>query len=179
MYCHFLPTDYHETVVDVNGPEVDNLTWNTVWWEADWVNGDVLTFQYDNPIIKGSDIYTFKTEASTFSGNLAKDQVEEINVFPNPYYGFHSRETTRDGKFVTFSHLTPKATIRIFDLAGVLVRTIVKDDPSQFIRWNLQNDSNFPVASGIYVVYIDIPDLGTSKILKLAVLQEEQILRVY
>jgi len=29
------------------------------------------------------------------------------------------------------------------------------------------------------VVYIDMPDLGTTKILKLAVVQEQQMLKVY
>ena len=60
-----------------------------------------------------------------------------------------------------------------------MVRTIDKDSPEQFTRWNLQNNNNYPVASGIYIVYIDMPDLGTTKILKLAIIQEEQILRVY
>ncbi len=72
-----------------------------------------------------------------------------------------------------------KAIIRIFDLSGVLVRTINKEDNSQFIRWDLTNNNNYPVASGIYVVHVDMPELGRSKILKLAIVQEEQILNVY
>lgn len=180
MYCYFLNTEYHENVVDINGPEVDNLTWNTVWWETDWQTGDVLTFTYPNPIQIGVDTYTFTTPvATTYSDASAREDIERINVFPNPYYGFHYREITRDQKYVTFSHLPEQATIRIFDLAGVLVRTIEKSDPDQFLRWNLQNDDNYPVASGIYIVYIDMPDLGTTKILKMAIIQEEQILRVY
>jgi len=49
----------------------------------------------------------------------------------------------------------------------------------QFDFWDLQNDNDYPVASGIYIVYVDMPGLGTTKILKLAVIQEQQILRVY
>ena len=78
-----------------------------------------------------------------------------------------------------FSHLPDKATIRIFDLSGVLVKTINKNDQTQFITWNLQNDSGYPVASGVYVVYVDMPTLGATKVLKLAIVQEEQILKVY
>ncbi len=117
--------------------------------------------------------------ASTNSSDLAKADVNKINVFPNPYYGFQTRETARDAKYVTFSHLPAQATIRIFDLSGVLVKTINKNDPTQFIRWNLQNDNGYPVASGVYVVYVDMPSIGTTKVLKLAVVQEEQILKVY
>ena len=176
VYCHFLPTDYHETVVDINGPEVDNLTWNTVWWEADWVNGDILTFQYDNPIVKGSDRWTFTTTESAFSSTLAGNQVGDINVFPNPYYGTNSEELNKYNRFVTFTHLPEKAKIRIFNLAGVLVKTIDKNDPDQFTRWDLNNESNLPVASGLYIAHIELPDLGTSKVLKVAIIQEEQIL---
>ncbi len=111
---------------------------------------------------------------------LAKEDVGKVNVFPNPYYGFQYRETAPNNKYVTFSHLPDNAIIRIFDISGVLVRTINHVSTSgQFDTWNLQNDSNLPIASGIYIVYVDMPDLGTTKVLKLAVIQEQQILKVY
>jgi hypothetical protein len=77
---------------------------------------------------------------------------------------------------VTFSHLPDKATIRIFNLAGVLVKTINKDNQDQFQRWDLANESGLPVASGLYIAYIEMPDIGTTKILKVAIIQEQQIL---
>ncbi len=79
-------------------------------------------------------------------------------------------------RFVTFTHLPDKATIRIFNLAGVLVKTIEKTDAGQFQRWDLANESGLPVASGLYIAYIEMPDVGTTKIVKLAVIQEQQIL---
>jgi len=58
-----------------------------------------------------------------------------------------------------------------------LVRTIEKADPnSQFERWTLTNESDLPVASGLYIVHVDMPDLGTTKVLKVAIIQEQQIL---
>jgi len=103
-------------------------------------------------------------------------KVNKINVFPNPYYGVNSEELNKYNRFVTINHLPQRATIRVFNLAGVLVQTITKDDPSQFTRWNLNNQSNLPVASGLYIAYIDMPDLGATKILKIAIIQEQQIL---
>jgi hypothetical protein len=176
MYCEFLNTAYHENVVDVNGPEVDSLTWNTVWWETGWETDDVLTFQYDNPIVKGTDTYTFNTTEEFYSQQDATNQVDEINVFPNPYYGINTEEINKYNRFVTFNHLPDNAKIRLFNLAGVLVRTIDKDDQTQFARWDLANEDGLPVASGLYIVYIELPDLGTTKILKLAIVQEQQIL---
>jgi len=135
-----------------------------------------------NYVIVGNDVFTFTTANLGTSSNssLAKTDVQKINVFPNPYYGYNYRETSRSNKYVTFSHLPAKATIRIFTLAGVQVKRIEKNNSSsQFTSWDLRNEGNYPVASGIYVVYIDMPSLGTTKILKLAVIQEQQILNVY
>jgi hypothetical protein len=79
-------------------------------------------------------------------------------------------------RFVTFNHLPQKATLRIFNLAGQLVRIIQKDAPEQFLRWDLSNESQLPVASGLYIVHLDMPDLGKTKILKVAIIQEQQVL---
>ncbi len=58
----------------------------------------------------------------------------------------------------------------------MLVRTIDKQDEGQFARWDLANENGLPVASGLYIAYIELPELGTTKILKLAIIQEQQIL---
>jgi hypothetical protein len=117
------------------------------------------------------------------SAELAKQDVTAINVFPNPYYGLNRAETTTANRFVTFNHMPAQATIRIFNLAGVLVRTINKDSDSQYLNWDLQNDNGLPVASGIYIAYMELSDaagvdLGT-KTLKMAIIQEQQFLRNY
>jgi hypothetical protein len=143
-------------------------------------DGQVFTIIPNYANIPADEFSFVAPAAQTSSSELAKTDVEKINVFPNPYYGFHYRETSPDNKYVTFNHLPDNAVIRIFDLSGVLVRTITHVSTSgQFDTWDLQNDYNYPVASGIYVVYIDMPDLGTTKILKLAVIQEQQLLKVY
>ena len=111
---------------------------------------------------------------------MSTDEIDKINVYPNPYYGFHELEPSRYDKFISFNHLPAKATLRIFNLGGQMVRIITKTEATgQFVRWDLLNQNGFPVASGIYIVHIDMPDLGATKILKLALVQEEQILRNY
>lgn len=158
----------------------DHGTWNLVLYQSTFTKGDVLRINYDNPLLSGVDTFTFGTNGSVYSVETVKSQVDKINVFPNPYYGFQYRELAPNNKYVTFSHLPANAVIRIFDISGVLVKTINHVPTNgQFDTWNLANDNNYPVASGIYVVYIDMPDLGTTKILKLAVIQEQQMLKVY
>ena len=111
----------------------------------------------------------------------AADAVKAVNVFPNPYYGFNNRETSVSGKFITFSHLPYRATIRIFNLAGALVRTLTRATEQQYTTWDLNNETGLPVASGIYLAYIDMADvrgasLGT-KTLKLMIVREAQLFK--
>jgi hypothetical protein len=133
---------------------------------ASHINTPAVTFTFTAPTIESTP-------------ELAKDDVSLINVFPNPYLGYNELETTRISKFMTFSHLPQRATIRIYTLGAMLVKTIVKDDASQFTAWDLRNQNNLPVASGIYIAHIELPDLGASKVLKLAIVQEDQFLRIY
>ncbi len=182
MYCEFLMEDY-ATVIgnDANDYLASNLlTWNTVWWHAQWTIGDVLYFTYDNPIQAGGDTWTFSTVAPTLDDEeLAKDAAKMINVFPNPYYANNDLSTTRFDDYVTFTHLPKKAKVRIFNLAGIQVRVLEKDDSSQFLKWNLQNAAGLPVGSGMYIAHIDLPELGKEKVLKMVIIQKEQILEYY
>ena len=126
-----------------------------------------------------TDVFTFTAPATTSSTHLAELDMDKINVFPNPYYGFHILERSRDQKWVKFNHLPPRVTIRIFSLGGVMVRVLSKHDANQYLEWDLKNQAGFPVASGIYIAQVDATDLGKTKILKLAIVQEEQILNKY
>lgn len=132
-----------------------------------------------NHVNTPSTVFSFTAPAPESGTEVEKQSANKIGVFPNPYYAMNTAETNRFFKFVTFNNLPPKATFRIFNMAGQLVRTLEKNDPSQFFRWDLNNQNNFPVASGIYVVYLDLPDLGMSKVLKVAIIQEQEVLDVF
>ncbi|NIR92172.1 MAG: hypothetical protein GWO08_00405, partial [Gammaproteobacteria bacterium] len=45
--------------------------------------------------------------------------------------------------------------------------------------WDLANHNGLPVASGIYIVHIEMPDLNETKVLKLAVIREQEYLLRY
>jgi len=110
--------------------------------------------------------------------STAKKSLEKISVYPNPYYGASILEKTMFESFVVFTNLPRRCTIRIFTVAGDLIRKIEKDDDSPFLRWDLRNDAGIPVASGIYIAYISVPDIG-EKILKIVIFQREERLRFY
>lgn len=126
-------------------------------------------------VITPEDIFTFTAPKVVEDNELAKEDIKSINVFPNPYYGVNAQELNKYQRFVTFNHLPKEARIRIYNLAGKLVRTIEHTSGSQFEKWNLCNDDSLPVGSGLYIAHIDMPGLGT-KILKIAVVQEQQVL---
>jgi len=123
-----------------------------------------------------ADVFTVTAPPGQQNSALAKADADRVNVFPNPYVGFNVQEANKYERFVTFTHLPRNATFRVFNLAGVLVRTLQKSDPSQFFQWDLRNESGFPVGAGMYIVYIDMPDVGKAKVLKLGVIPEQQYL---
>ena len=173
MYAVIVNSDYNETTPT---PPDDNATWVIVFWSTHWHVGDTVSIVYANPLQVGKDVWRFTAPgAPTVSSDSAKMDVQHINVFPNPYYGVNTQEINKYARFVTFNHLPQTAKIRIFNLAGVLVRTI-DHNGTQFERWDLNNKDGYPVGSGLYIAYIDMPSLGTTKILKLAIIQEQQVL---
>lgn len=125
------------------------------------------------------DVFTFTTPGAVTSDSLNHVSIAKIGVFPNPYHAYNPMEVNKLGRFVTFNNLPPTATIRIFAVSGHLVRTIEKSDASQFTRWDLINQSGLPVASGVYIAHIDMPDIGTSKVLKLVIVMEAEILDIF
>jgi hypothetical protein len=135
-------------------------------------------------LIRDGDVKSFNVgnvERSA-EGDTTKKRLKKITVFPNPYMGLNKWERSRSQRFVTFSHLPLKAIIRIYNLSGVWVRTIEKDpatNPSQYVRWDLTNEYGLPVASGIYIAHIEMPDIGEETVLKLAIIQEQQFFRNY
>ena len=179
-YITIVHTDYDPTKIHELTDE--NTTWVYFFLQGGasvWSTGDVIKITIGNTVVAGEDEFEFSVTAEAYSEALAKENIGKINVFPNPYFGVNSAETSRYSHFVTFSHLPPKANIRIFDMSGTLVRTIEKDEPSQFTRWDLQNQNQLPVASGMYIAHIELPGTGMSRILKLAVIQEQQFLESF
>ena len=177
MYTHFMMADYQEDGLYEDGPTgtpTDFLTWNIVWWEAQFNQGDVVRFNYANPIQPGVDEFVFSTMASE---TVASNDVSEVSVYPNPYYGTHELESSRAEKYVSFNHLPVEAKIDIYSLGGVFVKSIEKNDASQFAQWDLKNQYGYPVASGMYIARVKSG--GEEKILKIALVQETQVLKYY
>jgi hypothetical protein len=127
------------------------------------------------------DSFTFDTGSFLASGGeepLEVTNFKKINVFPNPYKAYNPLESpsNSDEQFVTFTHLPESVTIRIYSLSGLLIRTLVKSNESPFMQWDLKNESDLRVASGLYLAHIESSELDMNKTLKIAVIQRVQTL---
>jgi hypothetical protein len=178
---------------DVNNPDL---------LAADWYDGSTIGLMYaiypiprgTRPYLQGdwnltvyaakpnsdTDVFAFSTngKGAQASDAYSMEDVKKINVFPNPYFGANVEEIRALDHFVRFTHLPPTATIRIYTLAGELVRTLNHSNQTQFETWNLQNMASIPVASGMYIAHVDCGKLG-EKVLKLALIMAEERLRQY
>ena len=127
-----------------------------------------------------TDEFTIDTKTLKPASTDPKEDVKMVNVFPNPYMGRHELEGTDSvlplPKYVTFNHLPTSQDVyfKVFNVAGTMVANFQKDTNTQYQRWNMRNANDFPLASGVYVIHIDMPGLGTSKVLKFAMVTEEE-----
>ena len=121
--------------------------------------------------VSENDTYEFSTVQKTYDQTKAVSDADKINIFPNPYY--YKVESTGIYKYpdeVTFTHLPQRAVIRIFNISGQIVNTITKNSAEQIVKWDLYAKWGRRVAIGLYIIHIELPDIGTTKILKLAVI---------
>jgi len=141
--------------------------------------GDIIRFNWSNPSDE-NDIFTFSTpKIITDNKELAKSRLEDIRVVPNPYFGHSSYELTQFNRIIKFINLPAKCKIRIFDLAGRLIRTLEKDDPStSIITWDVLTENRLTSASGVYIYYIEAEGIGEITG-KMAIFIEKEKLNVF
>jgi len=78
-----------------------------------------------------------------------------VGVVPNPYRAAEAWNPA-GGHELHFVNLPPQARIRIYTMAGDLVRDIRRADPVRdFERWDLKNEVGRDVASGIYLYRVE------------------------
>ena len=89
-----------------------------------------------------------------------EDALSSINIVPNPYYAFSGYETSRLDNRVKFINLPQRCTISIYNVGGTLVRKFRKDNDLTYLDWDLKNSANIPIAGGVYICHVEVPDVG-------------------
>jgi len=117
----------------------------------------------------GKGMYSWNMDdiaTSTRNPNALAEALEMINVVPNPYYAFSEYEQTRLETKVKITNLPEKCNIKIYSSNGKLVRSFKKDSPVTSLDWDLNNHQRIAVASGVYLIHVEVPEIG-ERVLKL------------
>ena len=123
------------------------------------------------------------TRVLAIPGTPPVEDGQKATVFPNPYRGEAVWDGTRDReKYVWFANLPEKATIRVYSLAGDLVKTIDFDGstydaadvqglrtssersvaiPGGICAWDLITDEDQAIATGLYIYSIENRETGS------------------
>jgi len=107
-------------------------------------------------------------QVPVLAGEDTEAVLDRVQAVPNPYFpgqGYNGA--------VRFIHLPQGAVIRIFDVAGRLVRSMAHTLEQPFWDWDLRNDAGNRIAGGIYLIHVSKSASG-SRILKLAVVSEKK-----
>jgi hypothetical protein len=122
----------------------------------DWNRDGVPDNEYALPMYEfdGAEI------APKISADIGRKNLDLVNVVPNPYRGFSEYENSPIDARVKITNLPPTCTIKIFDMAGNLIRTVDKSDEFTYYEWDLKNNSRVPIASGLYLIHIKAPGIG-------------------
>ncbi|MFA6457341.1 MAG: hypothetical protein WCW40_11010 [Bacteroidota bacterium] len=129
--------------------------------------GDKFVVKTRKPFYEG-DYFEFTTRGQRVDAGLAKASLNNIKVVPNPYIGTAKWETRtlyqsgRGERKIAFIHLPQECTVRIYTMAGVLVKTLTKSSPIHdgSLEWNLVTEDGMDIAFGMYIYHVDAPGIG-------------------
>jgi hypothetical protein len=161
------------TFANWNGGDVEDATFPANVDAVIPETGTVFRMTTTKP---NTTVDTFAFSTGDAAPNSLSFDCDDINVWPNPYYAFNPEERTPVDYQMHFTYLPDNATIRIYNMAGHMVKKIDHVGAQQEI-WDLTNNFNLPVASGMYIAVIEGP--SCKQVLKLAVVMPEQRIDVY
>lgn len=129
--------------------------------------GDQYVIKTKKPFYTG-DYFIFTVHKATTDAQLARSALNQITVVPNPYIASATWEprslytSWRADRRIFFMKLPAKCTIRIYTIAGTLVKTLYKDTaPSDgSLSWNLINEDDMDIAYGLYIFHVQADGIG-------------------
>ncbi len=152
-------------------------------------NDVTVTMRVNNPygVVKGKGTngshpaYKFSLSGKAATPFANQTQVDSalnfISVVPNPYYGFSAYEINEFTTTIKVTNLPPLCKVSIYTLDGKFIRQFKRDEKpivypeilqygnrskqiTPDLEWDLKNDKNIPVSSGVYLIHVDAGALG-------------------
>jgi hypothetical protein len=115
-----------------------------------------------------------RTPNPIFPSTTPEPDLQNVRVIPNPYE-LSAPWDEPDRRKVQFVNLTGRATVRVFTLAGDLVRRIEHPQPGSppdqgSADWDLKNADGRLVQPGLYIWNVEAPDRVVTATGKLAII---------
>ena len=158
-----------ERIIILQDSAISEASWELTFYEPSAgtgnvppVEGDIFSIYTNRPF--ADDIFSFSTTASTESNQVEKENMDNIYVVPNPYVVSSNIESLdlqnprdRGPRRVYFANLPAMCTIKIYTMAGDLVRTLKHEGSIEngIETWDLTTSDNFPVSFGIYIFHVE------------------------
>lgn len=153
-----------------------------------------VTKQYEKYVVtnenNGYPKYAFSTAglAPTIGdAAFASSALDLVNVVPNPYYAYSAYETSTLDNKIKITNLPSKCVVTIYSMDGSLIRRFSRDVTADntsggqlnskttnldtSLDWDLKNEKNIPVASGMYIIHVDAGELGERTIKWLGIMR--------
>jgi hypothetical protein len=114
----------------------------------------------------------------------ASSALDLIKIVPNPYYAYADYEVTEIDNVIKVTNLPPRCDVRIYSLDGRFIRQYnvsqdyngtsrngitrlgafgsgeIESQVTTSLDWDLKNVAGVPVASGVYLVHVVVPEVG-------------------
>jgi hypothetical protein len=177
--------------INVNGQQLgidmSNLRGKTTFVGGSWGNvtpgtidfaaGDQVTLKYKGGVagtqgappfpLPGAVLMATATQAAP--AKYTAELLKQVKVVPNPYIISHIGQITTDVPKLYFNHLPPTCEIRIYNVAGDLIKVISHTNGSSQETWDLLSDGRQKVASQLLIAYIKTPD-GADQMVKFSII---------
>jgi hypothetical protein len=133
--------------------------------------GTIFRIVTNKPLAPGDQIAITTTGLAPTRGDISivEANIDAIGIVPNPYKGASDFEVTVLSDVVRFTNLPDQARIRVYTLGGTLIWDEMRGRDNN--EWNLTTSENLPLASGMYLVVVDVEGVG-KKIIKFGVVKK-------
>lgn len=150
--------------VTFNNPGRTATGLNMIWANKP-VNGDIWRLYTTGATVPVEGEYQIIT-TSEYEFTTAVVDFKKIKVVPNPYIARNIWELTNDRNKLQFTNLPSKCTVKIYTLAGNLIKVLEHDDNNGIdggtCWWDPMLTMNQQqLSSGVYLYYVDAPGIGT------------------
>ncbi len=131
-------------------------------------SGSVFRFRTSKPFAD-SETITFTVRGGGIDTDLARVELSDIHVVPNPYVAssiFEPANIYRSGRGdrrIYFVGLPQECTIRIYTVSGQLVQTMKhqgSNDNGQ-MAWDLVSRDGMNISFGMYIYHVDAGPIGS------------------